>query len=306
MAPLFERIKVRGRLAAKEPMSRHCSWRAGGSAEHYFEPADCRDLIDYLQQIERNEAITWIGLGSNILIRDGGLPGTVISTAKNLSAYEWLDNRRLSVECGLPCAKVAKSAAKRTLVGAAFLAGIPGTIGGALAMNAGAYGREIWSVVESVDLLSRAGVVRRRDRSHFSVSYRHVEVPPDHWFVGAILRFDVATSTQSEGEIRELLTQRNASQPTGRASCGSVFKNPPGDYAGRLIEAAGMKGARSGGCSVSHKHANFIINDGGATAADIEALIVDVRRTVASKFGVSLEPEVRIMGRTRQQENEIY
>lgn len=291
------RLKVRGRLAAQEPMSRHCSWRTGGSAERFFEPADISDLVDYLKQIERTEAVTWIGLGSNVLIRDGGLPGTVISTARTLNGFEWLGDRRLYAECGAPCAKVAKEAAKKAFSGPEFLAGIPGTIGGALVMNAGAFGREIWTLVESVKLVSRDGGIHHYDRSRFTASYRHVDVPADHWFVSAVLRFDATASVASADEIRELLGRRNASQPTGQASCGSVFKNPPGDFAGRLIEEAGMKGARFGGCCVSDKHANFIINDAAASAADIEALITEVRRTVARKFGVTLEPEVRIIGR---------
>ena len=296
-------LKVRGKLATKVPMSRHCSWRTGGLAEHFFEPADISDLVDYLKQIERTEAITWIGLGSNVLIRDGGLAGTVISTARTLHRFEWLNNNRLYVECGTPCAKVAKEAAKRKLNGGGFLAGIPGTIGGALAMNAGAFGREIWMLVERAELVGRDGAISRYDQSLFTASYRYVEIPADHWFVSAVLRFDKGPAADGDSEIRDLLGQRSASQPTGQASCGSVFKNPPGDFAGRLIEQAGLKGARSGGCFVSEKHANFIINDRNASAADIEELITEVQRTVAKKFGVTLETEVRIIGRPIQQGN---
>jgi len=296
-------LKVRGKLATKVPMSRHCSWRTGGLAEHFFEPADISDLIDYLKQIGSTEAITWIGLGSNVLIRDGGLAGTVISTARTLHRFEWLNNNRLYVECGTPCAKVAKEAAKRKLNGGGFLAGIPGTIGGALAMNAGAFGREIWMLVERAELVGRDGAISRYDQSLFTTSYRYVEVPADHWFVSAVLRFDKGPAADGDSEIRDLLGQRSASQPTGQASCGSVFKNPPGDFAGRLIEQEGLKGARSGGCFVSEKHANFIINDRNASAADIEELITEVQRTVAKKFGVTLETEVRIIGRPIQQGN---
>lgn len=281
-------------------MSRHCSWRTGGHAERFFEPADIADLVDFFRQLEPAECITWLGLGSNILIRDGGLPGTVIATARTLNSLEWLDHERLYVECGTPCAKVAKEAARMSLGGSGFLAGIPGTIGGALAMNAGAFGREIWMLVESVELVARGGEISRVDQSRFTRSYRHVEIPSDHWFLSAVLHFEIGADLSGEREIRELLGQRSASQPTGQASCGSVFKNPPGDFAGRLIEEAGLKGTRSGGCFVSDKHANFIINDGAASAADIEALIMEVRRTVADKFGVTLEPEVRILGRPEQ------
>jgi len=289
-----EMLKVRGRLLAEEPMARHCSWRTGGVAERYFEPADLADLRTYLRQIGKDEAITWLGLGSNVLIRDGGLPGTVVSTARTLNGLRWLDRARLRVECGTSCAKVAREAVKRRLGGGSFLAAIPGTIGGALAMNAGAFGREIWMLVESAELVNRDGMVRRVEPSQVAAAYRSVDVPQEHWFISAVLQFDVELT--DEPEIRDLLGLKNASQPTGQASCGSVFKNPPGDFAGRLIEAAGMKGLRRGGCHVSDKHANFIINDGSASAADIEHLIREVQRSVAEKFGLELEPEVRIIG----------
>lgn len=295
-------LKVRGKFSIEEPMSRHCSWRTGGSAERFFEPADIDDLIAYFEQVSEVESITWVGLGSNVLVRDGGVAGTVISTAKTLNNFTWLDSTRVNVECGTPCAKVAKEAARMEL-GGGFLAGIPGTIGGALAMNAGAFGREMWMLVESVELIRRDGEISRYDQSHFSRSYRRVDVPAEHWFVTAVLHFDVAGVADGADEIRDLLAQRSASQPTGRASCGSVFKNPPGDFAGRLIDEAGLKGMRAGGCYVSNKHANFIINDNGASAADIEGLIAEVQMSVAKKFGVNLEPEVRIIGCPLQHEN---
>ena len=296
MANSIRQINVRGRLLADEPMSRHCSWRTGGKAERYFEPADIDDLVDFLAQIDHDEPLTWIGLGSNVLIRDGGIDGTVIATTRAMNAWHWLDPVRLYVECGVACAKVAKEAYRQELGGGSFLGGIPGTVGGALAMNAGAFGREIWMLVESVELLGRGGERRRVDRQQFTTSYRSVEVPAEHWFVSAILRFDPHAAAE-ERDVRELLGERNASQPIGLASCGSVFKNPPGDFAGRLIEAAGLKGRRRGGCHVSDKHANFIINDAGASAADIEQLMLDVQAGVAEKFGQQLEPEVRIIGR---------
>ncbi len=296
MSSEFDMLKVRGRFSLEEPMSKHCSWRTGGMAERYFEPADIDDLISYFEQVGEVETITWVGLGSNVLVRDGGIAGTVISTARTLNNFSWLDATRLTVECGTPCAKVAKEAARMELGGGGFLAGIPGTIGGALAMNAGAFGSEMWMLVESVELIRRDGEVSRHDQSHFSRSYRQVDIPADHWFVTAVLHFEPTGAGDGASEIRDLLAQRSASQPTGRASCGSVFKNPPGDFAGRLIDEAGLKGRRAGGCYVSNKHANFIINDKDASAADIEALIAEVQLSVAKKFGVMLEPEVRIIG----------
>ncbi len=303
MGSQLEMANVRGNLLTEEPMSRHCSWRAGGRAERFFEPADLDDLVAYLKLTDRGEPITWIGLGSNVLIRDGGLAGTVISTVATLNDIEWLDEYRLYVLCGTPCAKIDKEAAGGALGGGGFLAGIPGSIGGALAMNAGAFGYETWTLVESVELVSREGVVQSCDRSRFTPSYRNVDVPEEHWFVSAVLRFNAKSNIESEQEIREFLAQRSASQPTGQASCGSVFKNPPGDFAGRLIEEAGLKGVGCRGCHVSSKHANFIINDGGASAADIEELITEVRESVARKFGVILEPEVRIIGCRQRSES---
>lgn len=296
MADTIRQFNVRGRLLADEPMSRHCSWRTGGRAERFFEPADLDDLVDFLRQIDDDEPLTWIGLGSNVLVRDGGIDGTVIAATRTMNAWRWLDPVRLHVECGVACAKVAKEALRRELGGGSFLGGIPGTIGGALAMNAGAFGREIWMLVESVELLDRNGERRRIDRQQFTTAYRSVDLPVGHWFISAVLRFDPEPGAE-ERDVRALLGERNASQPTGLASCGSVFKNPPGDFAGRLIEAAGLKGRRRGGCHVSEKHANFIINDAAASAADIEQLMLDVQASVARMFGQRLEPEVRIIGR---------
>jgi UDP-N-acetylmuramate dehydrogenase len=296
VANSIQRINVRGRLLADEPMSRHCSWRTGGKAERFFEPADIDDLVDFLHQVDRSEPLTWIGLGSNVLVRDGGIDGTVVATPRTMNTWRWLDAARLYVECGVACAKVAKEAFRQQLGGGSFLGGIPGTIGGALAMNAGAFGREIWMLVESVELLDRDGERQLVDRQRFTTAYRSVDVPAEHWFVSTVLRFDPEPAAE-ERDVRALLGERNASQPTGQASCGSVFKNPPGDFAGRLIEAAGLKGSRRGGCHVSDKHANFIINDAAASAADIERLMLDVQAAVAQKFGQQLEPEVRIVGR---------
>ncbi len=294
MAAAMKKALLRGRLRENEPMSRHSSWRTGGPAARYFEPADVDDLVACLRDAPVDEAFTWVGLGSNLLVRDGGIAGTVISTARALNDFTWLDDGRLRVACGVACAKVAKEAAKRGHPDGAFLAGIPGTMGGALAMNAGAFGHDTWSIVDSVELIDRRGDRRVVAADAVHTAYRFVELPSQHWFLGATLRFrDDADA--GEG-IRDLLNRRNATQPTGQASCGSVFKNPPDDYAGRLIDAAGLKGLRAGGCHVSTKHANFIINDGNASAADIERLISIVQRTVAEKFGVVLEPEVRIVG----------
>jgi UDP-N-acetylmuramate dehydrogenase len=205
------------------------------------------------------------------------------------------DARLVRAGAGVPCATLARRCVRWKLGPAAFFAGIPGSVGGALAMNAGAFGAETWERVESVVTIDRAGVLHDRGRAEYEVGYRRVTGPPGEWFVGAVFAFE----SNRDGEalaMKELLEARGASQPLGRPNAGSVFRNPAGDFAGRLIEAAGLKGQRHGGAVVSEKHANFIINDGQATAADVEELIETVRRTVEQRMGVSLELEVRVLG----------
>lgn len=288
-------VVLRGTLRFGEPMARHCTWRAGGVAERFYEPADLDDLMAYLHAAPDREPLTWVGLGSNLLVRDGGLAGTVISTSGGLVGLEWLDAHRLRVGAGAACAKVARLAAQRGLGGGEFLAGIPGSVGGALAMNAGAFGGEIWSLVEVVETLDRRGRLQIRDAASFQVGYRSVGLGADEWFVASTLR--LVADEEAARKVRALVARRNETQPLGLPSCGSTFKNPPGDFAGRLIEAAGLKGARVGGAYVSPKHANFIINDGAASAADIEGLMEHVRATVLERCGVALESEVRVLGR---------
>jgi UDP-N-acetylmuramate dehydrogenase len=190
---------------------------------------------------------------------------------------------------------LAKRCVRWQLGPAAFFAGIPGTVGGALAMNAGAFGGETWTHVESVSTIDRRGVIRERPRTDFEIDYRTARGAPDEWFLGATFLFDHDEASSMDA-IKEMLARRNAAQPLGRPSCGSVFRNPQGDFAGRLIEEAGLKGRRIGNAMVSDKHANFIINLGRATAADIEALIAEVQTAVERTSGVRLELEVRVIG----------
>ena len=291
-----EQLTVRGSMQHVEPMARHSSWRVGGPADHYFEPADRADLVAFLARLPADEPLYWIGLGSNVLVRDGGLRGTVVATTPALSVHEWRDEAHLYAESGVPCARIARTAADQDRLGAEFLAGIPGTLGGALCMNAGALGSEIWDIVAWVETIDREAEVRRRERHEYRADYRRISGPANEWFVAALLDLPQAAGGSGLERIKAVLNQRNATQPTGKASCGSVFKNPPGDYAGRLVEHCGLKGYRIGGCSVSRKHANFIINDAKATAADVEALIEHIQDAVAAATGVRLEPEVQIMG----------
>jgi UDP-N-acetylmuramate dehydrogenase len=278
-----------------EPMREHTSWRVGGPADLYARPSSVVELAGLLASLPADVPVHWIGLGSNVLVRDGGIRGAVIATSGLPKDLERLDGARVRCGAGLPCALLARQCVRWQLGPAAFFAGIPGTVGGALAMNAGAFGGETWGHVESVVTIDRRGEVRTRPRSEFTVGYRSVEGAAGEWFLAAIFALS-HDSTTTAATIKALLAKRNASQPLGLASCGSTFRNPPGHFAGRLIEQAGMKGARVGGAVVSEKHANFIINTGGATAAEIEALIERVRAAVERASGVRLELEARILG----------
>lgn len=289
------RFQSRGELRRDEPLARHTSWRVGGPADTWYRPADLDDLAGFLASLPAETPVYLVGLGSNLLVRDGGVRGVVIGTHGVLSGMVRHGERGLRAEAGVPCAKIARSCARWGLGAGEFFAGIPGTLGGALAMNAGAFGGETWDFVRAVDTLDRAGVRRRRDRAEYRVGYRSVSGPAGEWFVAAELEFPAGRPT-TQDSIRDLLVRRKATQPIGEPSCGSVFTNPPGDHAARLIETAGLKGCRFGGAQVSPKHANFIINTGGATAADIESLMAHVAAEVERIHGVRLETEVRIIG----------
>jgi UDP-N-acetylmuramate dehydrogenase len=292
----MDNTSLRGKMRHDEPLSRHTTWRVGGPARCFYRPADRMDLLAFLQGIDPDEPILWLGLGSNLLVRDGGFNGTVIATQGRLEAIEWRSKQRLYVEAGVSCAKVARTAARAGLSGVEFLAGIPGTIGGALAMNAGAFGGETWRRVVQVETVDHRGQMHLRQPNEYEVGYRQVRGPAGEWFLATELALDMGDTESSQQAVRKLLEQRAASQPTRQPSCGSVFRNPPGHYAARLIEAAGLKGLSLGGAQVSEKHANFIINTGTAKAADIEGLIELVQQQVEQKTGVCLIPEVRRVG----------
>jgi len=288
---------LRGRLRRNEPMARHTSWRVGGPARSFFEPADLDDLALFLASLPAEEPVFWLGLGSNLLVRDGGIPGTVVQTSGLLNELQRLDDCRLRVEAGVACAKVARSASRQGLHGAEFLAGIPGTMGGALAMNAGAFGGETWAIVQAVETIDRQGARQQRWPEDYRVGYREVQGPPGEWFVAAHLNLAAGAAPEATARIRDLLRRRARTQPLGQPSCGSVFRNPEGDFAARLIESGGLKGLCVGGACVSEKHANFIVNTGDATAADIEVLMGRVASAVERQYGVRLLPEVKVVGR---------
>ncbi len=290
----------RGELLLDAPLARFTTWRCGGRAERLYRPADRDDLASFVRGLPSGEPVTPIGLGSNLLVRDGGVRGTVVVLHPALGGLA-IEEASIHAEAGVASPKVARFAALHGRAEAEFLAGIPGTIGGALAMNAGCYGGETWRYVRSIEVLTRAGAIERRSPSAYAIGYRSVRLsdgrPPDGLFVGAWFDFPSGDADLARERIRDLLRRRIASQPLELPNAGSVFRNPQGDHAARLIEACGLKGFAIGGAVVSAKHANFIVNARHrASATDIERLIGHVRATVLARTGIDLEPEVRIIG----------
>jgi UDP-N-acetylmuramate dehydrogenase len=287
---------VNDRLRRNESMAKHTSWRTGGRADTWFRPAHRDELIDFIAGLDAATPVHMVGLGSNLLVRDGGVRGVVIAVQDALNDIRPLGDGRVAAEAGVPCTLLARYCVRRELGPAEFFAGIPGTVGGALAMNAGAFGGETWDRVRAVEVVDRRGTVRMRKPAEYRVGYRQVEPPVgDEWFLGAEFGFEEHYATSMD-KVKALVNERKEKQPLGLPSCGSVFRNPPDDFAARLIEATGLKGYSIGGATVSRKHANFIINDGTATAADIEALIKYIQGQVEAAHAVRLQPEVHIIG----------
>jgi UDP-N-acetylmuramate dehydrogenase len=293
----FSAEGLRGEMLHDEPMSRHVSWRAGGVARHLYRPADLADLQDFLHQTAPNEPLLFVGLGSNLLVRDGGFGGTVVQMVGALTELR-MDGDLIYVQAGVPGAKLARFAATNSLCGAEFFVGIPGTLGGMLAMNAGCYGGETWQKVDRVQVLTRSGELLERTPQEYDIGYRHVQLrkESEEFFVGAWLKLETGDVEKARQDIKALMEKRSASQPLQQPNAGSVFRNPVGGHAAKLIEGCGLKGKTIGGAQVSEKHANFIVNVGGATATDIEGLIEEVQAAVESRTGVKLHPEVKIVG----------
>jgi len=289
--------QLTGQLLSHEILAKYTSWRVGGVAEKMYIPSDKADLELFIAGLSKDEPIFWLGLGSNLLIRDGGLAGTVINTRGKVKKMTLVDETHVYAECGVPCAHIARFCAENNLAGAEFFAGIPGTLGGALKMNAGAFGSETWNLVEQVETQAAGAAIEKRKANDFDVDYRSVNGIDNACFLSATLKLTPAKDQKGQVLIKQLLAKRNASQPTHLPSCGSVFRNPKDDYAARLIEASNLKGYKLGGAEVSTKHANFIVNTGNATAMDIEQLISYVRDEVNKKQGVELQTEVCILGR---------
>ena len=290
---------TQGRLLRNEPLARYTSWRTGGVADRFYLPASLEDLSQFLQSLDNQEPVYFIGLGSNLLVRDGGVRGTVVLMHNAFTGLR-MEDGLLYAEAGVTCAKLAKFAARQHRHGAEFMAGIPGTVGGALAMNAGCHGSETWNVIDKVQTMDRNGELHLRDKSAFHIGYRHVAMATgealNEWFIAGWFTLPQGEASDAEQKIKSLLAKRLATQPLNWPNAGSVFRNPPHDFAARLIEASGLKGHRIGCAQVSEKHANFIVNLGDAKAADIEALIQHVRETVKARQGIELQQEVRIIG----------
>ena len=292
---------LRGALRLNEPMAKHVSWRAGGTAARAYIPADIGDLAAFLKSLPATEPVCMVGLGSNLLVRDGGYRGTVVLLHSTRGAIR-MDGDCVFAEAGAASPKVARFAANQGFEGAEFLAGIPGTVGGALAMNAGCYGSETWDVVSRALTIDRGGELRERLLAEFEIAYRHCALQggrlgEDMWFAAAWFSLRAGNRDRARRRITELLARRIEAQPLELPNAGSVFRNPPGDHAARLIEACGLKGHVIGGARISEKHANFIVNPKRrARAADIEALIEHARRVVKDRFGIELQAEVRIVG----------
>jgi UDP-N-acetylmuramate dehydrogenase len=288
---------LRGTLRRGEPMSKHTSWRVGGKADVFYIPYDQDDLKLFLSRLDSDEPITWIGLGSNLLVRDGGIRGTVIATKKMNSGVEKISTTEIKAGAATSCAQLARFTVNEGMHGAEFLVGIPGTFGGALAMNAGAFGFETWDIIKTVCMINRRGQITERKPAEFKIAYRSVTAPEQEWFLSAIIELEMDKGDSSENTMRDLLKKRSDTQPVGEASCGSVFRNPVNaSPAAKLIDDCDLKGTEVGGARISDKHANFIINTGKATAADIEDLIQHIQKTVSDKHGISLLTEVRIIG----------
>lgn len=295
----FEEIaaQLQGQLQQEQSLARYTTWRTGGLAQLLLTPGCLQDILIVFAQLKENVPITWLGLGSNSLILDTGIRGLiVVMQGAKLNQIKFLDDHRVMVEAGVACGQFARMCARHSLVGAEFLAGVPGTIGGALRMNAGCYGGEIWQLVDSVDLVTAKGQLVTKNAEEFQVAYRYVDLQQDAFFLRATLRLKQGDRAQSLSEIKQLIAKRNASQPTSLPNCGSVFRNPDNDYSARLIEACGLKGYSVGDAQVSEKHANFIVNNGNASSTDILTLINYVHEQVSLKQGVDLIQEVKVLG----------
>jgi UDP-N-acetylmuramate dehydrogenase len=299
----LDTMGLQGELRTQEPMSRHTSWKTGGNADYYYIASDINDLAKFISKLPTSTPITWIGFGSNLLVRDGGVSGVVVSVVGLLNELKKINETEIFIGAGVSCVKAAHFSAKHGLEGIEFLAGIPGTIGGALAMNAGAYGGEIWSYIKEVETINRKGKREIFEKDKFDINYRSVSISENEWFIACKMKLEISTRTVVSDRIKKMLSERADGQPLGKLSCGSVFRNPTNQHAAKLIELCGLKGKKVGGAVISDKHSNFIINTGNATSLDIEKLIEFIQACVYEKYDIKLIPEVRIIGESNKGES---
>ena len=291
--------KVRGRLTAAAPLAPLVWFKAGGPAEWLFEPKDADDLGAFLSELDPSLPVMGLGLGSNLIVRDGGVPGIVVRLGKAFARVEPLDSTTLRCGGGASGILVSSTARDAGIGGLEFLRSIPGTVGGFVRMNGGAYGREVKDVLVECELVLRSGQRKTVPLAEIGYSYRHSELPAGSIVVGATLRGHPEQPAKIQAEMDRIAEEREASQPLRSRTGGSTFKNPPGTKAWKLIDAAGCRGLRVGGAEVSEKHCNFLLNLGEASAADIEALGEEVRRRVREQSGVELEWEIQRVGVNR-------
>lgn len=286
--------KIRGQIKYNHNLAKHNSWRIGGPARIFYQPADLDDLKTYLQNLPKNERIVWLGSGTNVLINSNGIDANVIYLKNRLTQLQHLDNGIIRVEAGTSCTRLVQNCIHRGMIDAAFLAGIPGTVGGAIAMNAGAYGDNIWNHVISVETIDRNGKIKIRQAKEFKANYREINGLDinNEWFIAANLALQIKDPIAAKNRVTELLAKRKATQPLNEFTCGSVFRNPANNYAAKLIEDCGLKGFKIGAARVSEKHANFIVNEGNATSDDVQELMQKITNEVKKKYGIKLLSEV--------------
>ena len=285
---------LKGRLRENVSLKDYNTWKIGGKAEYFYEPSDIKDLKLFLELL-KNTPVTFLGNGSNVLIRDGGINGCVICLKNTLNNY-FVKDEEYIFEAGLSCMKMAQITARENYEGLEYLCGIPGSLGGALAMNAGCYGGNIWDHVLTVSLINNDGEIIKKNKNDFIIGYRNTSLKENNFFISAVFKLRKNKLKNSLEKIKEFLQDRRSKQPTGLLSCGSVFKNPKNLYAAKLIESIGLKGYKIGGACISEKHANFIISDKSTKSIDIEKLINFTQKEVVKKKEVVLETEVKFIG----------
>jgi UDP-N-acetylmuramate dehydrogenase len=287
--------EVRGRITYNAPLGAMTWFGVGGPAEALFKPADKQDLVDFIKACPKDIPITVIGVASNLIIRDGGIPGVVIRLGGEFAQVK-IDGTKVEAGAGALDFNVSLACLKASVAGLEFFSGIPGTIGGALRMNAGAYGRETKDVLQSAEVLFRDGTVKHMSAQDMGMSYRHNDLPEDVIFLGGVFKGEAGDAAAIEARMNEIKTKRSESQPIKSKTGGSTFANPEGAKAWQLIDAAGCRGLKIGGAQMSEMHANFMLNTGGATAADLERLGEKTREKVYGKSQIMLRWEIKRIG----------